>query len=241
MVSASCGIWQDFRERRVTCAGVLSGSRRYPDVCRAWARSLQESHTGVLPSHGHQLPCSQVSGCSEPGCTLASGLKVGRPLSCLPVKTLSPSARPLRVLFPQAMSGSQECAWCWVGGGNAGQGMCLEVEQDLWGNADQNHPKAAEGSGGSGTVDGRQPPVPPAAKLEPPPDPAVLAAGSAGRRTARGLLETCAEAPQPLCSLWPRVDTAGCPVGECVPPHPGAPLSHGKEGSPDTRYHVDRP
>lgn len=72
--------------------------------------------------------------------------------------------------------------------------MCLEVEQDLWGNADPNHPKAAEGSGGSGTVDGRQPPVPPAIKLEPPPDLAILAVGSAGRGTARGLLETCAKA-----------------------------------------------
>ena len=57
--------------------------------------------------------------------------------------------------------------------------MYLEVEHDHWGNADQNHPEAAEDSGGSGTVDGRQPPVPPAIKLEPLPDPAILAVGSA--------------------------------------------------------------
>lgn len=88
-------------------------------------------------------------------------------MSCLPVKTLSPSAHPLWVLFPQAVSDSQECVWCWVQGGSAREGVCLEVERDHWGNADQNHPEAAEGSR-SRPVDGRQPPVPPAVKLEPP-------------------------------------------------------------------------
>ena len=81
-----------------------------------------------------------------------------------------------------------------MGAGSAREGVSLEVERDHWGNADQNHPEAVESSGGSRTVDGRQPPVPSAIKLEPPPDPAILAVGSAWEGTARGLLETCAEA-----------------------------------------------
>ena len=66
-----------------------------------------------------------------------------------------------------------------MGAGSAREGVYLEVERDHWGNADQNHPEAVESSGGSRTVDGRQPPVPSAIKLEPPPDPAILAVGSA--------------------------------------------------------------
>lgn len=178
---------------QVCCLGA-GGTQMFAGHGLALCRNPTLACYRVMGTSSHAFRCPAAPSLAAPWPLGSTPLKVGKPLSCLPVKTLSPSARPLRVLFPQAMSGSQECAWCWVGGGSAGQGMCLEVEQDLWGNADPNHPKAAEGSGGSGTVDGRQPPVPPAIKLEPPPDLAILAVGSAGRGTARGLLETCAKA-----------------------------------------------
>ena len=88
----------------------------------------------VMGTSSHAFRCPAAPSLAAPWPLGSTPLKVGKPLSCLPVKTLSPSARPLRVLFPQAewftgvclvLGRGRECWARHVSGGGAGPlGKC---------------------------------------------------------------------------------------------------------------------